>query len=452
MCYYHTITTCKNEPSCKFKHPEICSYLGTCKAGIKCQFKHPQNAPSPGVVPDCFFKARYGKCTMLNCKYNHECSMANKCKNCLKGKRCKFSLETHHSDIKISPDVRGSETSSADGAGHGKSTFINSVHSYFNKKTLYEMEAVIPTKHLQSIEDSPCGTENLNPMNSTDSVTQGCTEYTFLKPFSRNTSITFIDTPGLTDGTRCSAQDKISMDKNLQHISESEHDEPITGIIMIMKGDQNKDISSMQTMAQKLKSIMTQNIIDNIVTVFTNCRFKSICRAHSHIPFNIKENNSFYIDNLVFSVDVAAGLDLNRKKRAYEESWNETMDEIGFILNTIFYQELKNINNDDYNNNSNSHTTSTNRFFRRAEYKGYDNNNIKFKTLRKGHTTSSFPSIFSRKTAETGTGAITTAKSMNNQKTAQTVYPSSPSFSLPNKTVKKDLKKKMFLEILLQGC
>eukprot|EP01036_Dinobryon_divergens_P040171 gene40171-53083_t len=85
------------------------------------------------------------------------------------------------------------------GAGHGKSTFINSLHNYFNKKTLYEMEAVIPTKYLQPIEDSPCDTENPNPMNSTDSVTQRCTEYTFTKPFSRNTSVTFIDTPGLTD-------------------------------------------------------------------------------------------------------------------------------------------------------------------------------------------------------------------------------------------------------------
>eukprot|EP01041_Mallomonas_annulata_P006123 gene6123-12398_t len=227
-------------------------------------------------------------------------------------------------DVKISPDVRGLEMSPSDidrnikfdwkgknghkkiliigGASHGKSNFINALHNYFNKKFLSEMEVVIPTKYLQSIEDSPCGTENPNPMNSTDSVTQRCTEYTFTKPFSRNTSITFIDTPGLTDGTRCSAQDKISMDKIMNNVPECEHDEPITGIIIIMKGNPNKDISSI------------------------------ICRAHSHIPFDIKENNSFYIDNPVFLVDVASGLIDDAEKRAYEELYDETMIKIGKMV------------------------------------------------------------------------------------------------------------------------
>eukprot|EP01041_Mallomonas_annulata_P006122 gene6122-12394_t len=379
MCYYHTIGTCTKK-DCKFKHPKICPLLDTCKCGLRCEFKHPQVAHPPGVIADCFFKARFGECTIKGCPHNHECVLSEKCRNCTRGEECVFppytlkfsppvspSIKRNSSnnicsvlappDGKKSPDVEkslnvmGSEMSPFDidlntkfdwkgknghkkiliigGAGHGKSTFINSLHNYFNKKTLYEMEAVIPTKYLQPIEDSPCDTENPNPMNSTDSVTQRCTEYTFTKPFSRNTSVTFIDTPGLTDGTRCSAQDKINMIQIMKYISETEHDEPITGIIMIMKGNQVKDISSMQTMAQKLKTnSMTQNIIDNIVTVFTNCRFKSICRAHSHIPFDIKENNSFYIDNPVFSVDVASGLIDDAEKRAYEELYDETLIKI----------------------------------------------------------------------------------------------------------------------------
>eukprot|EP01041_Mallomonas_annulata_P009914 gene9914-20614_t len=359
MCYYHTVGTCRNGPSCKFKQPEICPFLDTCKAGIECEFKHPQKAIDFEFNSQNFLNARYKK-NKFPLKLNHyDAQKAQDVRN-------NQELKSNHSDIIKYSDMGSEKSPDGDidhntkfnwkgksghikiliigGAGHGKSTFINSLHNYFYKKTLSEMEAVIPTKYLQPIEDSPCPTENSNPMRSTDSVTQRCTEYTFTRPYSRNTSVTFIDTPGLTDDTRCSAQDKINMYKILQHISESEHDEPITGIIMIMKGNQVKDISSMQTIAQKLKSIMTQNIINKIVTVFTNCRFKSICRAHSHIPFNIKESNSFYIDNPVFSVDVAAGLDLNRKKRAYEESWNQTMDEIGCILNTIFYQKLKNIN------------------------------------------------------------------------------------------------------------
>eukprot|EP01041_Mallomonas_annulata_P013176 gene13176-27866_t len=348
ICKYYSKGSCRFGKECEYLHPEICWHFnqGSCKFGSACRNFHPEavpetvpkDAPTPSTTKDCWFWVQNGCCRNgEKCQFNHPPS------------DCSPPILP---SIDTKPASKRSNTTSADeidhntkfdwkgknghkkilvigGAGHGKSTFINSVHNYFNKKSLSEMEVVIPTKYLQPIEDSPCDTENPNPMNSTDSVTQRCTEYTFLKPFSRNASITFIDTPGLTDGTRCSAQDKISMDKILQHISESEHDEPITGIIMIMKGNQNKDISSMQTIAQKLKSIMTQNIIDNIVTVFTNCRFKSSCDAHSHIPFSIKRGHDFYIDNLFFFVDVAAGLDLNRKKRAYEESWNETMDEIG---------------------------------------------------------------------------------------------------------------------------
>jgi len=83
------------------------------------------------------------------------------------------------------------------GTGHGKSTFINSLHNYFGSKSLDEIEVVIPTKYLQPRTRGQQHTELGG--SATQSQTQDCTEYRFTKPGARDTSITFIDTPGLAD-------------------------------------------------------------------------------------------------------------------------------------------------------------------------------------------------------------------------------------------------------------
>eukprot|EP01041_Mallomonas_annulata_P010241 gene10241-21359_t len=160
------------------------------------------------------------------------------------------------------------------GSGHGKSTFINALFNYFNNNKLSKIEALIRTEYLAPVHGVR-DTERLG--NTTESVTQGCTPYTFYKPGSRDTSITFIDTPGLAD-TRGSAQDDINMEMILQVAAAAERDRSLTGIIMVMKGSENRKTLSIETVAQGLRSNIPQYILENIVAVFTKCRMESSCQ------------------------------------------------------------------------------------------------------------------------------------------------------------------------------
>jgi hypothetical protein len=78
------------------------------------------------------------------------------------------------------------------GTGHGKSTFINSLHNYFNNCTMDQIEVVIPTAHLR-----PCGKANHSEAggSGSESQTQACTNYKFTSPINSNTPGSRSSTP-----------------------------------------------------------------------------------------------------------------------------------------------------------------------------------------------------------------------------------------------------------------
>jgi GTP-binding protein EngB required for normal cell division len=219
------------------------------------------------------------------------------------------------------------------GTGHGKSTFINSLHNYFGNCSMDDIEVVIPTAHLR-----PRGVAKHSEAggSGSESQTQACTEYKFESPLSRNTSITFIDTPGLGD-TRGANQDDDNMNMILDIAAESEKNGTLSGIVFVMKGVESRATLSIQTIATVLKGSLPDYILEQLLVVFTMCRFPAACQSRDKIPFRVAETNKFYFDNAAFLRPIAT-LE-KREKKVIQEQWDETMQELDNVLNRIFEQE-----------------------------------------------------------------------------------------------------------------
>ena len=231
------------------------------------------------------------------------------------------------------------------GTGHGKSTFINSIHNYFEKTTLRTVEVVIPTTHITRTVGAKLHTEAMG--STSDSQTQECTQYIFKDPKNPGQrSITFIDSPGLGD-TRGAATDEHNITLVLKAAKEAEASKSLSGIILVMKGTENRSTLNMKAVYTMLKAGMPDAILDNILIVFSYCSFPAECQATKLIPFDTPASNIFHYNNLAFVADlpkIYKESETQEKTRIYlktvEQSWDLTMGEITEILKVAFAQNF----------------------------------------------------------------------------------------------------------------
>ena len=105
-----------------------------------------------------------------------------------------------------------------------------------------------------------------------------------------------------------------------------------------MKGSENRRNISIQTVATILKCSLPDVIIDNMVAVFSFCRTESCCQSLSLLPFDIKDDNRFYYDNPIFTMNPST---MAQKDRSYAtDCWRDTMSEITEILDLLCKQRF----------------------------------------------------------------------------------------------------------------
>jgi len=215
------------------------------------------------------------------------------------------------------------------GTGHGKSTFVNSLSNFIKGNSINEMEVLIPTQFLQP-RVLPGHTEQFTEL--TASTTQACTNYKFESPRNHSASITFIDTPGLGD-TRGVEQDEINVKLILDAAETAQASGTLAGFIYVMKGTEVRQNHNMRHIANMLRSFIPDQVLKNLVGVFTYVELESqAARARDIAPFPMK--HEFFLDNKAFSVNMAEVGPFD--KPIFEFSWERSMIQVGRILATIF--------------------------------------------------------------------------------------------------------------------
>lgn len=164
------------------------------------------------------------------------------------------------------------------GTGAGKSTLINMIGNYFMGGNLSNppdsMKVLIPTAFI----DATVGIRH-NERNRSDRSSAQTTE---VQSYSWP-GLTLIDTPGFAD-TAGPEKD----DENLLKILEFASAEPsLAGIMIVVNGTQARNTSNMQTILSRLRGLVPDVALDNIIFVVTNCPGKDSCNfSLDLIPFN----------------------------------------------------------------------------------------------------------------------------------------------------------------------
>jgi len=126
------------------------------------------------------------------------------------------------------------------------------------------------------------------------------------------------------------------MNKVIEMAAAAERDGSLSGIILIMKGTENRETQSIKLISTILKCSLPDVILTNMIVVFTMCSDPDLCQSQDLIPFDIDAANKFYIDNKAFSVDLPRAEERTRNKCL--SSWMETMDEVKSVLERVFSQ------------------------------------------------------------------------------------------------------------------
>lgn len=277
-----------------------------------------------------------------NCKFFQSAA------GCRKGSKCKFlhQIDNPEKSSNVQPPSRPRHVSVWDnkvghkkiiilgGSGHGKSTFINSIHNFFRGTTVDNVSAVIPTMFLKaSGVHSEAGGSNVN------SQTQSCNEYKFTNPNNRNVSITFVDTPGLGD-TRGAAQDEINMKMILDIAATCECNNTLSGIIFVIRGSEKRASLTIKTITTILNCSLPDTMFDDIVVIFTMSPTPSYAReAEALVPFHVKTQNKFYFDNPMFEVQSVRSM-VEYERIHYTSCWDRTMSQMADIVNTVFSHKV----------------------------------------------------------------------------------------------------------------
>eukprot|EP00597_Dinobryon_sp_UTEXLB2267_P006761 CAMPEP_0170091362 /NCGR_PEP_ID=MMETSP0019_2-20121128/24992_1 /TAXON_ID=98059 /ORGANISM="Dinobryon sp., Strain UTEXLB2267" /LENGTH=634 /DNA_ID=CAMNT_0010311241 /DNA_START=25 /DNA_END=1929 /DNA_ORIENTATION=- len=322
-CSFFAKGGCNKGINCGFAHispnptnskmdqkPKLCSYFakGFCKNGINCGFAHvmpptsqlpaaPSNLPPRPPTPRCSTPKPIRKKTDL------------------------WEGKTGHKKVIV-----------VGGSGHGKSTFINSMHNFFTGGNIDNLSVVIPTKFMTAV--GKAGNHSESHLDSKHSQTQRCHEYTFMNPANIGVSITFVDTPGLAD-TRGAAQDDANMNMVLQAAANAEAEGTLSAVVFVMAAGTKRNSLSIETIGTILKCSLPDAILENLLVAFSSAPTMDYANEAARVvPFDVLMKNRFNFDNPVFQGPLLKTNDPNRA--LYEMMWTATMTQMANIVNAVF--------------------------------------------------------------------------------------------------------------------
>lgn len=224
--------------------------------------------------------------------------------------------------------------------GSGKSTFINTMTSFFLDGTLKYPRICIPNMYYDATETYDNTERDI--LDNSKAQTHEVTEYLF---GSDEQSVIFMDTPGIND-TNGLDQDDINLDKILTAVAETNF---ISGIILLINGTNSRITSSIQSLFDRFNGILPDYIMNNIIVVFTMCR-KTTCNFKNLNNLGFTPAKVFYMNNTAFSSNPNEWDDAN----IILNEWNTSMSTCNKIItfgtqfsqfNTFDFQQIRSIRN-----------------------------------------------------------------------------------------------------------
>jgi len=192
--------------------------------------------------------------------------------------------------------------------GSGKSTFINYLASYFWGGSIIKPKLAIPAKYLK-------------PTESVSSETTNCTPYKFTKD---RDIYYFIDTPGLSN-TQGLTQDNININKILR---DAESLPSLSAILFVINGTTPKATVNMKNVYDRMRGVLPDDVINNIIVVFTHCIVQSRYFDINSLPFPLS-GEFYHMQNTSFSSDP------NTPAANLESNWKLSMNQIENLINYI---------------------------------------------------------------------------------------------------------------------
>jgi hypothetical protein len=109
---------------------------------------------------------------------------------------------------------------------------------------------------------------------------------------------------------------------------------------MVVRGKDNRDTLSIKTALTLIAGSIPDLILENILVVFTFTPSELQCTSHELLEkyMTYKQENCFYIDNIVFSMDPTKHTESDDDAR--ERSWRLAMQEIVKIGDRAFNSQL----------------------------------------------------------------------------------------------------------------
>lgn len=208
--------------------------------------------------------------------------------------------------------------------GCGKSTFINTMTSFFLDGTLANPRICIPNKYYDSTENYDDSERDI--LDNSKAQTNEVTEYLFESKDGRRIlqQIILMDTPGINDD-RGLDQDDINLDKIIEGISNADF---ISGIILLINGTNARITSSVRSLFDRFGGVLPDYIMSNIIVVMTMCR-RDTCNFTNFEALGFTPAIVFYMNNTAFSSDPAEWLDMD----IMSCEWNKSMAVCNKIVN-----------------------------------------------------------------------------------------------------------------------
>jgi GTPase SAR1 family protein len=221
-------------------------------------------------------------------------------------------------------------------SGSGKSTCINYFANYFTNSTFdcenhySNMKIVIPNSLFPkpNFRASNQNHSERDVSDNTMSQTQDCRVYDFIH---NEQSIKIIDTPGFND------TDSSKDDRNIQKILKKISQMPfITAIIITINGTNTRLSTSIKATLTQLRSSLPDSVFNNLFFIFTNCTEETRNFDSKLLnEFNPSSEQTFHMQNSLFSIKDRAILQNHRSVRKMVETWEESVDTMGEIMAEI---------------------------------------------------------------------------------------------------------------------
>lgn len=97
-------------------------------------------------------------------------------------------------------------------------------------------------------------------------------------------------------------QDDVNTDLILAHAATMRE---ISAVVLVVNGRSPRFTEHLQQVFGKLIANLPDSVQGNIIILFTNCASETFSLYREGLPFALRDDNTFYIDNTAFSVDVS---------------------------------------------------------------------------------------------------------------------------------------------------